>query len=160
MADRALITLAPVDANWQPILHGSNQVVLYNPTSHALAIRHASYLAHHHKRACPYCSQSLPPNFIDPNPGLDEDATSLESDPELHTRAANYFHLLAIANESTSRPPSPSRIPDGESSGSRERRGFAAEAMAEGYFKTFFKEEVRLGMGANGTVYLCQVRCV
>ena len=31
-------------------------------------------------------------------------------------------------------------------------------AMAEGYFQTFFKEEYRLGMGASGTVYLCQVR--
>jgi hypothetical protein len=29
--------------------------------------------------------------------------------------------------------------------------------MAEGYFKAFFKEEYRLGMGANGSVYLCQV---
>jgi hypothetical protein len=29
--------------------------------------------------------------------------------------------------------------------------------MAEGYFKAFFQEEYRLGMGANGSVYLCQV---
>lgn len=28
--------------------------------------------------------------------------------------------------------------------------------MAEGYFKAFFQEEARLGMGANGTVFLCQ----
>lgn len=28
--------------------------------------------------------------------------------------------------------------------------------MAEGYFKAFFQEEYRLGMGANGSVYLCQ----
>ncbi|GJE86683.1 serine/threonine protein kinase-like protein [Phanerochaete sordida] len=28
--------------------------------------------------------------------------------------------------------------------------------MAEGYFKTFFQEECRLGMGANGSVFLCQ----
>jgi hypothetical protein len=30
--------------------------------------------------------------------------------------------------------------------------------MAEGYFKAFFQEETRLGMGANGSVFLCQVR--
>ena len=29
--------------------------------------------------------------------------------------------------------------------------------MAEGYFKTFFQEEFKLGMGANGSVFLCQV---
>jgi hypothetical protein len=29
--------------------------------------------------------------------------------------------------------------------------------MADGYFKAFFQEEYRLGMGANGTVFLCQV---
>lgn len=35
---------------------------------------------------------------------------------------------------------------------------FPAESMAEGYFKAFFREEYRLGMGANGSVFLCQVR--
>jgi hypothetical protein len=30
--------------------------------------------------------------------------------------------------------------------------------MAEGYFKAFFQEEARLGMGANGSVFLCQVK--
>ncbi|OBZ78055.1 putative serine/threonine-protein kinase iksA [Grifola frondosa] len=33
---------------------------------------------------------------------------------------------------------------------------FRAENMAEGYFKAFFKEEYRIGMGANGSVFLCQ----
>ncbi|KAJ3486519.1 hypothetical protein NLJ89_g11803 [Agrocybe chaxingu] len=28
--------------------------------------------------------------------------------------------------------------------------------MAQGYFKTFFQEEYKLGMGANGSVFLCQ----
>ena len=28
--------------------------------------------------------------------------------------------------------------------------------MAEGYFKAFFQEEYKLGMGANGSVFLCQ----
>jgi hypothetical protein len=31
------------------------------------------------------------------------------------------------------------------------------QGMAEGYFHTFFKEEMRLGMGAGGSVFLCQV---
>jgi hypothetical protein len=34
---------------------------------------------------------------------------------------------------------------------------FASGTMAEGYFETFFREEKRLGMGASGSVYLCQV---
>jgi hypothetical protein len=37
------------------------------------------------------------------------------------------------------------------------RRRFGEDSMAQGYFTAFFKEEKRLGMGANGTVYLCQV---
>ncbi|PVG01469.1 kinase-like protein [Serendipita vermifera] len=36
------------------------------------------------------------------------------------------------------------------------RRRFGDDSMAQGYFAAFFKEERRLGMGANGTVYLCQ----
>ena len=38
------------------------------------------------------------------------------------------------------------------------KRRFGESSMAQGYFAAFFKEERRLGMGANGTVYLCQVR--
>jgi len=38
------------------------------------------------------------------------------------------------------------------------KRRFGDSPMAQGYFSAFFKEERRLGMGANGTVYLCQVR--
>lgn len=34
---------------------------------------------------------------------------------------------------------------------------FGANSMAQGYFAAFFREEKRLGMGANGSVYLCQV---
>ena len=36
-------------------------------------------------------------------------------------------------------------------------QAFKREVMAEGYFNAFFKEEQKLGMGANGSVYLCQV---
>ena len=70
-------------------------------------------------------------------------------------RAANYFQLLEIANES-SNPASPA---SGGSSAapSAGPSTFRAENMAEGYFKAFFQEVCRLGMGANGSVYLCQV---
>ena len=67
-----------------------------------------------------------------------------------HSRASNYFQLLANANES-SRPSSPPPFSNGT------RSTFPREAMAEGYFKAFFQEEYRLGMGANGSVFLCQV---
>lgn len=37
------------------------------------------------------------------------------------------------------------------------KQRFGESSMAQGYFAAFFKEERRLGMGANGSVYLCQV---
>lgn len=67
------------------------------------------------------------------------------------SRASNYFQLLAIANES-SRPSSPPPLGNGDRAST-----FPREAMADGYFKAFFQEEYRLGMGANGSVFLCQV---
>ncbi|KAF8415475.1 hypothetical protein L210DRAFT_974623, partial [Boletus edulis BED1] len=37
--NQALVpALAPLASEWRPILHASNQVVLYNPTLHALSI--------------------------------------------------------------------------------------------------------------------------
>jgi glutaredoxin len=148
----ALVALVPSEhESWQPIFHVSNQVVLYNPTSHALSIRHSSNFPPIPRRSpCPYCHQALPPDFR-PDPELEDDAV----DSEASFRDSNYFHLLAIANETTSRPSTP---PTPSESRSR-RNTFPAEAMAEGYFKAFFQEESRLGMGANGSVYLCQV-CV
>ncbi|KZP23449.1 kinase-like protein [Athelia psychrophila] len=152
-------------AGWHPILHASNQVVLYNPTSHALDIRHR------HTRdvypyprpeidsprppQCPYCSQPLPPDF---DFGIDLDAAD-EEFPERTARDPEYFQLLAIANETSSRPSSPGPSPalTGGETGEGEGAGaFRADAMAEGYFKAFFVEECKLGMGANGSVFLCQ----
>ncbi|KAJ6571634.1 kinase-like protein [Mycena capillaripes] len=143
----ALVALVPSEHEWQPIFHVSNQVVLYNPTSHALSIRHSSNFPPRARRPCPYCHQALPPDFR-PDSELEDDAV----DSEASFRASNYFHLLAIANETTSRPSTP---PTPSETRSR-RNTFPAEAMAEGYFKAFFQEEFRLGMGANGSVYLCQ----
>jgi len=142
---RALITVAipSVDQGWRTILQAQNQVVLYNPTSHALSIRpsvvHQDHLPD--TSLCPYCNRPLPTD----NGGGDD----------TQDRAANYFQLLEVSNEAFSRPWTPPIIepmsPAGESS------TFAAETMAQGYFSTFFEEECRLGMGANGSVFLCQV---
>lgn len=199
---------------WQPILHASNQVVLYNPLSHAISIASAPttttpavVVSRTQRRAaiagmdgvvsdpCPYCKQPLPDGFHAPmsdgvrgdddDEGRWEDITneegqyeSLSTDPAYHSRASDYFRLLAIANE-TSSATSGSRRSSLSSGGrgdedrwnrrnhSRERNthetrsttgAFPAEKMAEGYFKTFFQEEYKLGMGANGSVFLCQVR--
>lgn len=198
---------------WQPILHASNQVVLYNPRSHALSIAAASsgvrlpsggVVARRHQHdatadtrrvigdMCPYCKQELPTDFAgfaahtdvdteirwEGNGEVSDDFEEVSSDPAYHSRASDYFRLLAIANESSSRRPSrsssPYRVGDGEGERRRSRNrlrsqeptpedtrstkgAFPAEKMAEGYFKTFFQEEYKLGMGANGTVYLCQV---
>ncbi|KAJ7274919.1 kinase-like protein [Mycena rebaudengoi] len=128
---REVVALVPsgLEHEWQPIFHASNQVVLYNPTSHALSISSSSNYPPRERHQCPYCKQALPSDF-GPEPELEDAAVESDS---ASFRASNYFQLLAIANETSS-----------------------PEAMAEGYFKAFFQEECRLGMGANGSVYLCQ----
>jgi hypothetical protein len=133
--------LVAVDQEWRPILQASNQVVLYNPTSHALTIRPSTRKRLPSTSVCPYCNRSMP---------LDEE----DSDFDAEDRAANYFQLLEVSNETYSRPSTPPPIPHQEGGDG----GTFAETMAQGYFKTFFREEHRLGMGANGSVFLCQVR--
>ncbi|KZS97124.1 Pkinase-domain-containing protein [Sistotremastrum niveocremeum HHB9708] len=136
---KALISLIPVGGSqnneWRPIYQRSNAVVLYNSTSHALTIRH-DVQPPSQPSLCPYCNQELPPGFVS------------DHDDMRDTLAPNYFHLLSVANEATSRPSSPVIDEKG--------RGFPTGVMAEGYFNTFFREEGRLGIGANGSVYLCQ----
>lgn len=154
--------LVPVDSDWRPIFHDSNQVVLYNPTSHALAIKP--------RPPCPYCKQPLPLGF-------EFDSHFVHDNYEDNaSRASNYFHLLAIANENgnsvpSTRAPSPTsssgRIVDSavveevleeeHNNSSNGRTMFPTGTLAEGYFNAFFKEECKLGMGANGSVFLCQV---
>ncbi|KAH7907633.1 kinase-like protein [Hygrophoropsis aurantiaca] len=173
--NQALVALAPLDPEWHPILHASNQVVLYNPTSHALSVAKSSNTSLPQRLGavtspCPYCHRPLPREF---EPGLDEeydgrrrrsggsDASAYVDDAESHSRAANYFQLLAIANETSSRPSSPPPLTgydsgSGSGSGTARQGAFPREAMAEGYFKAFFQEEYKLGMGANGSVFLCQ----
>ncbi|KIK63101.1 hypothetical protein GYMLUDRAFT_163886 [Collybiopsis luxurians FD-317 M1] len=148
--------LVPVDSEWQTIFHDSNQVVLYNSTSHALSIKP--------RPPCPYCKQPLPLGFDSLwHPEHDH------SYEDNSTRASNYFHLLAIANESNSSPPTRTSSPRVDSTtmadeeerqevkdDDRGRTFFPKGTLADGYFNAFFKEECKLGMGANGSVFLCQ----
>ncbi|KAG1906220.1 kinase-like protein [Suillus fuscotomentosus] len=146
--NQPVVALAPLEPEWQPIFQASNQIVLYNPTSHALSITKTSgSLDFPGSSSCPYCHRPLP-NGFDRNDSSD----NIRSDFGSHSRASNYFQLLAAANQTSSRQSSPPLM-----SGSGSRHGaFPPETMAEGYFKAFFQEEYRLGMGANGSVYLCQ----
>lgn len=175
-SESSLFALAPLDSEWRPILHVSNQVVLYNPTSHALSIRQHTISSSPRILAkrilndrCPYCHRLLPHD----GPAEDEDAELELVDSELEdhprSRVPNYFQLLQVANETMSTPPTPTRRSASSGRLSRDPspsatrsdadgQPFRTESMAEGYFKAFFQEECRLGMGANGSVYLCQVR--
>lgn len=131
-----------------PILHASHQVVLYNPTSHAVTIHDratASSLEHRGKPLfCPYCERPFDTEL--------DDGTSRRGTGRAH----NYFQLLEVSNE-LSRPGTPlgSTSPPTNMSGTT---GIVTGTMAEGYFESFFQEEHRLGMGANGSVFLCRVR--
>ncbi|KAF5383058.1 hypothetical protein D9615_004945 [Tricholomella constricta] len=141
---RAVVALSQAEPEWQPVFHVSNQVVLYNPTSHALSIRQSNNFPERPRSACPYCKQKLPHDF-EPESEVDDDIDALDSDPAYHSRASDYFQLLAIANETSSRPSTPPPLTQ------EQRSTFPAEKMAEGYFKAFFQEEYKLGMGANGS---------
>jgi len=179
LENTALITSQDRETSWRPILHASNQVVLYNPTSHALTIHHSSHASAFKRsvpRLCPYCSQPLPTGFKEHDGGVHaHEKDSLFSNLNRFEdvsgpRASNYFQLLQVANDSASRPPSPrlhptqSALPSQANTRSPSPAGidsdnvFTPESMAEGYFKAFFQEEARLGMGANGSVFLCQVQ--
>ncbi|KAI0945315.1 hypothetical protein AcW1_001562 [Taiwanofungus camphoratus] len=168
----ALVALAPLDQEWQPILHVSNQVVLYNPTSHALSVRirsrspSPSLTRRHVVGRCPYCNRFLPTDLHGEHEVDDDtDGEFLHDGHGIpRSRATNYFQLLEIANETASRPATPStstsrasrNIGGSASNASAGSGAFRADNMAEGYFKAFFKEEGKLGMGANGSVFLCQ----
>ncbi|KAK7031305.1 putative serine/threonine-protein kinase iks1 [Paramarasmius palmivorus] len=156
----SIAALVPIDPEWRPIFHNSesNQVVLYNPTSHALSIRKSVNFPRKPRPPCPYCKQTLPLGF-EPDSLYDGHDESLDADPIMYSRASNYFRLLAVANESTSSRPATrgsSPIDDMDERSNSNGNAFPPGAMAEGYFKAFFQEEYKLGMGANGSVYLCQ----
>ncbi|KAG8996939.1 putative serine/threonine-protein kinase iks1 [Tulasnella sp. JGI-2019a] len=147
---------------WHPILEAPNQVVLYNPSSHALTVTTTQPVespleptpalvrrrseGEIQEEVCPYCHRPL-----DDLPQDRHDEQEYEQF-EGHSRVTDYFHLLAAVNES-SRPTSP----NGNSS-DRMRGGSSSfdASMAQGYFEAFFREVRRIGMGANGTVWLCE----
>ncbi|KAG8897498.1 putative serine/threonine-protein kinase iks1 [Tulasnella sp. 403] len=148
---------------WRPIFEASNQVVLYNPASHALTVTSTSssilaspnppgpvVVPHTAKDVvqCPYCHKPLSDDTADvPYP-----RDHFERHDEQSSRVANYFHLLAAVNES-SRPASP--YPNARQT-PKEGEPLGRANMAQGYFTAFFREVKRLGMGANGTVLLCE----
>ena len=154
---QALISVSqvPVPASaWRPILEASDQLVLYNPTSHALSItQHSlppskSSRGHDHTdQRCPYCSQFLPADvrLFSRNQGEED---HLHDGRRQTRRAPNYFQLLELANtESYPRPSTPPPLRhNGEAPQSEEApTGFHKGSMAQGYFSAFFKEERRIG---------------
>ncbi|KAF5363039.1 hypothetical protein D9758_012639 [Tetrapyrgos nigripes] len=190
------MSLVPIEsaAEWRPIFHDSlnNQVVLYNPSSHALSIRPAV----HHQRPphvqphpqplppphtrCPYCRRPLPTGFRDYEDDYDYNGYDY-NEYDGRTRTSNYFNILAIANRTASEPsssvpssrspspqpylsspPSPSlqthtpHDENGDCTYYSDPTAFPPNSMAEGYFDAFFRVEKKLGMGANGSVFLCQ----
>jgi hypothetical protein len=171
---QALITVSqvpvPVPASaWRPILEASGQLVLYNPTSHALSItQHSlppsnSSRGHDHaSQRCPYCSQ-----FLQADARLfsrDRGEEDQIQDGRRHTRRApNYFQLLELANtEGYPRPSSPPQLPqNGEAPQSEEApTGFLKGSMAQGYFSAFFREERRIGeipITLTHSVHSCSV---
>ncbi|KAI0284664.1 kinase-like domain-containing protein [Russula aff. rugulosa BPL654] len=175
--ENALVPSQDRETSWRPILRASNQVVLYNPTSHALTIHHSSHSTTLNPPVppvpplCPYCSQPLPNGRTEHDGSLhahEQDSlfANLNRFEDVSgPRASNYFHLLQVANDSASRPPSPPlhsthSIPSSQTDSRPPSPAgdnvFTPDRMAEGYFNAFFQEEARLGMGANGSVFLCQ----
>lgn len=139
------MALVRTDPRWQPIMQVSNQgiVVLYNPANHNLTITNSGAAVTDHDdideghdsrpTTCPYCHQPL-------------DSEDEEIPTGVFSRAPNYFHLLSLVNETASRPGTPPP---------RDRSPLEM-AMADGYFASFFEEQYKIGMGANGSVFLCQ----
>jgi hypothetical protein len=179
LENTALIPSQDRETSWRPILRASNQVVLYNPTSHALTIHHSSQstsLNQSTPRLCPYCSQPLQSTRAERDGAVhsheqDTPFTNLNRFEDVSgPRVSDYFQLLQVANDTASRPSSPPLLSTPSAPPSQmdtppvspaEFDGnnvFTPESMASGYFKAFFQEEARLGMGANGSVFLCQVK--
>jgi hypothetical protein len=155
----------------------SNQLILYHPSSHALAVQPHTTLSvagpsrltkplllpytlppTTHEASigaiCPTCSQALPL----PTQGTQSSPSPLRP-PRGEMRTRGYFQILEDAHE-MSRPPSPSM-----SSRRFERTPTPASEVdddmldemhlpAKGYYGEYFREEKKLGMGAEGSVFL------
>ncbi|CEL55054.1 putative serine/threonine-protein kinase iksA OS=Dictyostelium discoideum GN=iksA PE=3 SV=1 [Rhizoctonia solani AG-1 IB] len=239
-----------IESLWQPILRASDQIVLYNPASHAINIVPASLntvstfslpftnaTASNSSSVCPYCHRpmdNIPHNYSHDGPhhlynvpqiemspryfqvlqdvnggaiaegaydphrpsattqtsfARFEDASFEDSqsrrwsrvsinsdsdsdDPNGETSRAESLRSLSgsslassgvtdtPSNSPTVRVPSAfnERVPPTESAriAEPETSGTNASKPSSGYYTTFFREETRLGMGANGSVFLCQ----
>ncbi|EIW68718.1 hypothetical protein TREMEDRAFT_32011, partial [Tremella mesenterica DSM 1558] len=147
----------------------SNQLILYHPLSHALQVQprpalpttpgpsNTPLLLPYNEplpeivshRVCPYCSQSLP--TTPPTRSRPLSTGSAASDIP-HGPA--YFRILERAHEG-SRPSSPTPTSERRfRSITPTDQGSNVDVPAKGYYERFFKEEGRLGIGAEGSVYL------
>ncbi|KAL7418392.1 putative serine/threonine-protein kinase iks1 [Cryptotrichosporon argae] len=148
---------SPNSATWTPIGQTTNQLVLYHPPSHALQV-----LAHSGQYAGPsrprpqlLLSYEAPAPSICRTCGqlvpilsLEQDADALDPVPFLdRSNHSVYFQTLARAHEG-SRPSTPRRRLSTPSADELD------EAILEGYYQRYFREERRLGFGAEGSVFL------
>lgn len=156
----------------------SNQLIVYHPPSHAIQVvphprnapsnstpvRHLSILPNveHDKAApstssqpCPLCGQERPQT----SDALGDTLLKAADSPPAE---GHYFRVLERAHES-SRPGTPvssseDRFTHSQSTtpvGTSHLPGDdASDLPAMGYYRRFFKEERRLGIGAEGSVFL------
>lgn len=161
----------------------SNQLIVYHPPSHAIQVvphprtarsdaspstqlrilpsqtRTAAEASGYHdapSEACPLCGRERPP------PSHLVDDSLVKSDAGVPAEG-HYFRVLERAHES-SRPgtPTPSSVPDSltrsqsatPTQGGQRDDDDASHMPAMGYYRRFFKEERRLGIGAEGSVFL------
>ncbi|KAG0230867.1 putative serine/threonine-protein kinase iks1 [Actinomortierella wolfii] len=127
----------------------------------------------------PICALCRRP--LDPDTTVDEEDTSLSATSFMDS---NYFRLLSEANQALSRrstlqaplrPPSATNTPTSSSRTSLDLDGatesdinptspqsrgdpapLSHDALNQGYYERFFVEQVKLGKGYRGSVFLCQ----
>ncbi|WVN87400.1 uncharacterized protein L203_102579 [Cryptococcus depauperatus CBS 7841] len=144
---------------WRPIGQTSNQLILYHPASHALQVRNhrpiqndsssnlSSILSLHGEEdetygsirsqpRCPYCSQPIKSDTINET---------------RNTMPNTYFQTLEYVHGNTG-PPVARRAKS--TTTSDDAHDLPDDLPAQGYYSRFFKEECRLGMGAEGSVFL------
>ncbi|CAK9780707.1 unnamed protein product [Cutaneotrichosporon oleaginosum] len=171
---------SPDSRAWTPIGETSNQLIVYHPPSHAIQVLpHPRSTPSHSSssrqlRILPTASSDTKPDRLnDPDkcPLCGHERMSISqvgddlpprSDQE-GTAEGHYFRVLERAHES-SRPGTPSSARRGGSPHSHPatppRNGDycpdedSSNLPAMGYYRRFFKEERRLGIGAEGSVFL------
>ncbi|KAF8695468.1 Kinase-like protein, partial [Rhizoctonia solani] len=235
---------------WQPILRASDQIVLYNPASHAINIVPASLSAvsafslpftsganSNPSSVCPYCHRpmenathdfahngphhlynmpqiEMSPQYFQvlqdvnggaisegmynphrPSAAAQESFARFEDAPFEDSQSRRWSHVSINSDSDSDGPAGETRRTDslrslsgsslasgditGMSFGSSavrlpsnstgkassgetveatepETGGTNTSKASSGYYATFFREETRLGMGANGSVFLCQ----